>query len=136
MNLPHRQADSFLGFFPREHAAFDLGREHRAVHRDSGWIRGESVRMHQDWVLTTKHEIEIPRTNSTIMSMPSSMSRSESAGSLKGKDRLARGFGCNCLLEIFFRRKIYASTLHVGEAVFDRYHVQESEAASGRELGD
>src|ERR1700677_3608674 len=77
----------------------------------------------------------IPRTNCTIISMPSRMSRSESAGSLKGKDRLARGFGGNCLLEIFFRGKIYASTQHLSKATFDSYHVQEREAASGRELG-
>src|SRR5579871_4496655 len=30
-NLAHRQRDSLLGFFPREHAHFSIGREHRAL---------------------------------------------------------------------------------------------------------
>jgi hypothetical protein len=65
------------------------------------------------------------RTDWTIMSMPSRMSRSESAGSLKGKFGLARGFGGNWLLEPFCRGEIYAGAQKVSEAVFDGDHVQE-----------
>src|ERR1039458_1492783 len=64
----------------------------------------------------------IPRTNWTIMSMPSRISRRESAGSLKGKDGLAGGFGCNRLLEPFCRGKIDADTQHVRQAVFNGDH--------------
>jgi hypothetical protein len=56
MNLAHRQGDSLLGFFPREHAHFGLGREQRALHGDSVWMRGDLVRQHQDWVLAITHE--------------------------------------------------------------------------------
>jgi hypothetical protein len=57
MNLAHRQGDSLLGFFPREHAHFGLGREHRALDGDGVGVRGDFVRQDQDWVLATPHEI-------------------------------------------------------------------------------
>src|ERR1035437_3948660 len=77
----------------------------------------------------------IPRTNWTIMSMPSRISRRESAGSLKGKDSLARGLGGNRLLEAFCRGKIHSGTQHVREAVFNGDHVQKGKTPSRSELG-
>ena len=65
----------------------------------------------------------MPRTNRTIMSIPSRISRRESVGSLKGKDGLARGFGGNWLLEPFCRGEIHADTQHVREAAFNSHHV-------------
>src|SRR2546425_9266935 len=76
----------------------------------------------------------MPRTNWTIMSMPSRISRRESVGSLKGKDGLARGLGGNWLLEPFCRGKIHADTQHVREAVFNGDHVQKRQTPSGSEL--
>ncbi len=47
MNLTHRQRDSVLGFFPREHAHFGLWREHRALHGDGVGVRRDLVRQDQ-----------------------------------------------------------------------------------------
>src|SRR5271157_1037790 len=77
----------------------------------------------------------MPCTNWTIMSMPSRISRRESAGSLKGKDGLTRGFGGNWLLEPSCRGKIHADTQHVRKAVFNGDHVQKRQTPSGSELG-
>src|SRR5271157_1419592 len=77
----------------------------------------------------------MPRTNWTIMSMPSRISLRESAGSLKGKDGLAGSIGGNRLLEPFCRGKIDANTQHVRETAFDGDHVQKRQTPSGGELG-
>src|SRR5215831_5424026 len=57
MNLAHRQGNSFLGFFPGEDAHLGLWREHRALHGDGVWVRGNLVRENQDRVLATMDEI-------------------------------------------------------------------------------
>src|SRR5579872_5191924 len=57
MDLAHRQRDSLLGFFPREYAHFRLWREHRALHSDGVWVRGDLVRQDQNRVLTSPDEI-------------------------------------------------------------------------------
>src|SRR5438445_5886467 len=69
MNLAHRQGDSLLGFFPREHAHFGLWREHRALHGDGVWVRGDLVRQDQDWVwqLRTKSRVTV-KTKSGLVS--------------------------------------------------------------------
>src|SRR2546422_9763034 len=57
MNLAHREGNSLLGFFPGEDAHLCLWREHRALHGDGIWVRGDLVRQDQDRVLATPHEI-------------------------------------------------------------------------------
>jgi hypothetical protein len=57
MNLPHRQGNSVLGFFPRKDAHFGLGREQRALHGDGVGVRGDIARQHQDWIMAITHEI-------------------------------------------------------------------------------
>ena len=86
------------------------------------------------WVFRNASK-SMPRTNCTIISMLSRISRRESVGSLKGKDGLVQGFGCNWLLQPFCRRKIHADAQHVSEAVFDSDHIQKRQTASGSELG-
>src|SRR5678815_4357637 len=57
MNLAHGQWYSLLGLLPREDAHFALRREHRALHGDGQWVRGDVVRQDQYRVLATPNEI-------------------------------------------------------------------------------
>src|SRR5262249_10140802 len=61
MNLAHREGDSLLGFFPGENAHLGFWGEHRALHSDGVWVRGNFVRQNQDRVLATTHEIACHR---------------------------------------------------------------------------
>jgi hypothetical protein len=76
-----------------------------------------------------------PRTNWTIMSMASRISRKESEGSLKGKDGLAEGFGGNWFLEPFCRGKVHGYPQHLREEVLNGDHVQKRQTPSRSELG-
>src|ERR1035441_3585203 len=67
----------------------------------------------------------IPRVNSSIMAMPSTMSRSGSAGSLKGKHGLACGLFTDRFFEHFRRREIDRNTEEIGQSILKPDHVQQ-----------
>src|ERR1017187_6466128 len=67
----------------------------------------------------------IPRVNSSIILMLSKMSRSESAGSLKGKHGLARCLFTDRFFEHFRRREIDRNTKEIGQPILQPDHVQQ-----------
>ena len=70
MNLAHGQGDSLLGFSPREHAHFGLGREQRALHGDGVRMRGGSRPAAPGlgfWQLRTKSRVTV-KTKSGLVS--------------------------------------------------------------------
>src|ERR1035437_6125961 len=67
----------------------------------------------------------IPRVNSSIIAMPSRMSRSGSAGSLKGKHGLARRLFTDRFFEHFRRREIDRDTEEISQSILKPEHVQQ-----------
>jgi hypothetical protein len=81
--------------------------------------------------MTVFHTVSMSTIAASLMSR---ISRRESAGSLKGKDSLARGFGGNWLLESFCRGKVHADAQHLRQAIFNGDHIQKRQTPSGSEL--
>ena len=52
MDLAHRQGNPLLGLFPGEDAHFGFRREHRALHGDGVWVRGDLVRQAVRYLIT------------------------------------------------------------------------------------
>src|ERR1017187_9677700 len=67
----------------------------------------------------------ISRVNSSIIAMLSRMSRSGSAGSLKGKHGLASCLFTDRLFEHFRRREIDRNTEEIGQSILKPDHVQQ-----------
>src|ERR1035437_8976703 len=72
-----------------------------------------------------KDSKSIPRVNSSIIAMPSTMSRSGSAGSLKGKHGLARCLFTEWFFEHFRWREIDRNTEEVSQSILKPDHVQQ-----------
>ena len=66
--LAHRQGNPLLGLFPREHAHFGLRREHRGLHGDGVWMRGDIVGQDQyrRLAIATKWRVTV-KTKSGLM---------------------------------------------------------------------
>jgi hypothetical protein len=67
----------------------------------------------------------MPRVNSSIIAMPSTMSRSGSAGSLKGKHGLARCLFADRFFEHFRGREIDRDTEEISQSILKPDHVQQ-----------